>query len=85
MEGSAQCGFIGQPAADGDGLVSAARYVDDVDADPVVLFDGLTKNWRYPGWRQFLVNPSNSTTGSVFTSSTYRAADTMSSASLFHT
>lgn len=30
---------------------SAARYVDDVDRDPVVLFDGLTKNWRYPGWR----------------------------------
>jgi len=33
------------------GLVSAARYVDDVDADPVVILDGLTKNWRYPGWR----------------------------------
>lgn len=31
--------------------VSAARYVEDVDHDPVVLFDGLTKNWRYPGWR----------------------------------
>ncbi len=30
---------------------SAARYVDDVDRDPVVIFDGLTKNWRYPGWR----------------------------------
>jgi aspartate/methionine/tyrosine aminotransferase len=30
---------------------SAARYVQDVDRDPVVLFDGLTKNWRYPGWR----------------------------------
>ncbi|MFL5261147.1 MAG: pyridoxal phosphate-dependent aminotransferase [Anaeromyxobacteraceae bacterium] len=30
---------------------SAARYVEDVDADPIVLFDGLTKNWRYPGWR----------------------------------
>ncbi len=30
---------------------SAARYVEDVDRDPVVLFDGLTKNWRYPGWR----------------------------------
>jgi N-succinyldiaminopimelate aminotransferase len=30
---------------------SAARYVKDVNADPVVLFDGLTKNWRYPGWR----------------------------------
>lgn len=30
---------------------SAARYVKDVNSDPVVLFDGLTKNWRYPGWR----------------------------------
>ncbi|MBX7084526.1 MAG: pyridoxal phosphate-dependent aminotransferase [Nannocystaceae bacterium] len=30
---------------------SAARYVEQVDRDPVVLFDGLTKNWRYPGWR----------------------------------
>jgi aspartate/methionine/tyrosine aminotransferase len=34
-----------------DGLVSAARYVDDVDTDPVVMLDGFTKNWRYPGWR----------------------------------
>jgi aspartate/methionine/tyrosine aminotransferase len=32
-------------------IVSAARYVEDVDRDPIVLFDGLTKNWRYPGWR----------------------------------
>ncbi|HXU32095.1 MAG TPA: pyridoxal phosphate-dependent aminotransferase [Thermoanaerobaculia bacterium] len=32
-------------------IVSAARYVEDVDRDPVVLVDGLTKNWRYPGWR----------------------------------
>lgn len=32
-------------------IVSAARYVEDVDRDPVVLLDGLTKNWRYPGWR----------------------------------
>ena len=32
-------------------VASAARYVEDVDRDPVVLFDGLTKNWRYPGWR----------------------------------
>jgi hypothetical protein len=31
--------------------VSAARYVEDVDRDPVVLIDGLTKNWRYPGLR----------------------------------
>ena len=32
-------------------IESAARYVTDVDRDPVVLFDGFTKNWRYPGWR----------------------------------
>jgi aspartate/methionine/tyrosine aminotransferase len=32
-------------------LVSAAAYVEDVDRDPVILVDGLTKNWRYPGWR----------------------------------
>lgn len=31
--------------------VSAARVVEDVDADPVVLIDGLTKGFRYPGWR----------------------------------
>jgi N-succinyldiaminopimelate aminotransferase len=30
---------------------SAARYVEDVNRDPIVIFDGLTKNWRYPGWR----------------------------------
>ena len=32
-------------------MARAARYVEDVDKDPMVLFDGLTKNWRYPGWR----------------------------------
>jgi aspartate/methionine/tyrosine aminotransferase len=36
--------------SDGPAL-SAARYVQDVNTDPVVLVDGLTKNWRYPGWR----------------------------------
>jgi aspartate/methionine/tyrosine aminotransferase len=36
---------------DGPALFSAAEYVEDVDRDPVVIFDGLTKNWRYPGWR----------------------------------
>jgi N-succinyldiaminopimelate aminotransferase len=38
---------LGGPAP----MESAARYVEDVDRDPVVIFDGLTKNWRYPGWR----------------------------------
>ena len=32
-------------------IVSAARYIDDVDRDPVIILDGLTKNWRRPGWR----------------------------------
>lgn len=32
-------------------LTSAAEFVEDVENDPIVLFDGLTKNWRYPGWR----------------------------------
>jgi aspartate/methionine/tyrosine aminotransferase len=35
----------------GGSTVSAAEFVEDVDSDPIVLFDGLTKNWRYPGWR----------------------------------
>jgi len=34
-----------------DLTVSAAAHVGDVDEDPVVILDGLTKNWRYPGWR----------------------------------
>ena len=50
--------YIWAPTGDDTGLVSAARYVDDVDADPIVLFDGLTKNWRYPGWRTtWIVGP----------------------------
>lgn len=35
----------------GEDLFSAAEHVDDVNRDPVVIFDGLTKNWRYPGFR----------------------------------
>jgi aspartate/methionine/tyrosine aminotransferase len=34
-----------------DGPVSAAAHVEDVNADPVVIVDGLTKCFRYPGWR----------------------------------
>jgi N-succinyldiaminopimelate aminotransferase len=33
------------------GIETAARYVENVDRDPIVILDGLTKNWRYPGWR----------------------------------
>jgi aspartate/methionine/tyrosine aminotransferase len=38
----------GAPAA---GPVSAAVYINDVNQDPVLLIDGLTKCFRYPGWR----------------------------------
>jgi len=36
---------------DGAPIVSAASHVKDVNRDPIVILDGLTKNWRYPGWR----------------------------------
>lgn len=44
----------------GAGPISAASYVDDVDRDPVILIDGLTKNFRYPGWRVgWIVGPTD--------------------------
>ena len=39
------------PGSNSAPMESAARYVENVDEDPVLIFDGLTKNWRYPGWR----------------------------------
>lgn len=37
---------------------SAAQYVRSVNEDPIVIVDGLTKNWRYPGWRiAWIVGP----------------------------
>ncbi|KAJ8908292.1 hypothetical protein NDN08_008383 [Rhodosorus marinus] len=32
-------------------MVSAAEFVQDVNSDPVLLVNGLTKGWRLPGWR----------------------------------
>ncbi len=48
--------FIYEQGADGQfvpgaGPVSSAAYIDDVEQDQVLIFDGLTKNHRYPGWR----------------------------------
>jgi aspartate/methionine/tyrosine aminotransferase len=44
--------YIWRPDLVAQGMIeTAARYVEDVDRDPVVILDGLTKNWRYPGWR----------------------------------
>ncbi|KAB5596241.1 Aminotransferase, classes I and II [Ceratobasidium theobromae] len=40
--------------------ISGAAYVEDVNDDAVVLIDGLTKNWRLPGWRVcWVVGPKN--------------------------
>jgi aspartate/methionine/tyrosine aminotransferase len=38
----------GKPAAN---PVSATAFVEDVNMDQVVVVDGLTKSFRYPGWR----------------------------------
>jgi N-succinyldiaminopimelate aminotransferase len=44
--------YIWRPDLVAQGMIeTAARYVEDVDRDPIVILDGLTKNWRYPGWR----------------------------------
>lgn len=44
--------YIWDPAPGSDcQSVSAAAYVENVETDPIVILDGLTKNWRYPGWR----------------------------------
>lgn len=44
----------------GSGPVSAAAFVDDPEEDPVLIFDGLTKSHRYPGWRVgWVVGPSH--------------------------
>ncbi len=52
-DGSLQESFGGRPSAvtGHPKMVSAAAHVEDVDRDPVIIVDGLTKNWRYPGWR----------------------------------
>ncbi|MBD3362610.1 aminotransferase class I/II-fold pyridoxal phosphate-dependent enzyme [Candidatus Dojkabacteria bacterium] len=36
---------------DSENYVSAQKYIKDVNSDPVVIIAGLTKPWRYPGWR----------------------------------
>ncbi len=45
--------------APGARAVSGADHIVDVERDPVVLIDGLTKSFRYPGWRVgWAVGPS---------------------------
>ncbi len=50
--------YVFQNGTPGAGPVSAAAYVGDVNEDPVILVDGLTKCFRYPGWRSgWVVGP----------------------------
>ncbi|TFK54641.1 PLP-dependent transferase [Heliocybe sulcata] len=40
--------------------ISSAAYIEDVNKDSVIIIDGLTKNWRLPGWRVcWVVGPKN--------------------------
>ncbi|KAH8099553.1 pyridoxal phosphate-dependent transferase [Cristinia sonorae] len=40
--------------------VSSAAFVKDVNEDSIIIIDGLTKNWRLPGWRIcWVVGPKN--------------------------
>lgn len=40
--------------------VSSAAYIEDVNQDSVIIIDGLTKNWRLPGWRVcWVIGPKN--------------------------
>lgn len=48
--------FYDGPDEDKDGkswpkTVSSAAYIDDVNKDPIMIVNGLTKNWRCPGFR----------------------------------
>ncbi|MDP2387310.1 MAG: pyridoxal phosphate-dependent aminotransferase [Bacteroidota bacterium] len=46
----------GNPASE---AVSSAAFIEDVNTDPVLIVDGLTKSFRYPGWRlAWILGPS---------------------------
>jgi aspartate/methionine/tyrosine aminotransferase len=36
---------------DSNSPASIVEFVDDIETDPIVIVDGLTKSFRYPGWR----------------------------------
>lgn len=42
--------FYGDLPSGQKGL-SASHYIEDINEDQVLIVDGLTKNWRYPGLR----------------------------------
>ncbi|MCK5084661.1 MAG: aminotransferase class I/II-fold pyridoxal phosphate-dependent enzyme, partial [Candidatus Pacebacteria bacterium] len=32
-------------------LVSSSEFIEDVENDPIIIISGLSKAWRYSGWR----------------------------------
>ena len=52
--------FIYEGREPGCGPISSAEYVDDPENDPILVIDGLTKSFRYPGWRLgWVLGPSS--------------------------
>jgi aspartate/methionine/tyrosine aminotransferase len=44
----------------GQRFSSAAEFIEDVNKDPIIIVSGITKAWRYPGWRiGWVVGPEN--------------------------
>lgn len=43
--------YIFNNGAPAEGPVSAASFIEDVNKEQVLIVDGLTKSFRYPGWR----------------------------------
>ena len=40
--------------------VSSASYIEDINDDNILIVDGLTKSFRYPGWRlAWILGPTN--------------------------
>ncbi|MAV60441.1 MAG: aspartate aminotransferase [Marine Group II euryarchaeote MED-G38] len=51
--------FIYEDRKPGCGPVSSAEFVEDPETDPILVIDGLTKSFRYPGWRMgWVLGPS---------------------------
>jgi aspartate/methionine/tyrosine aminotransferase len=52
--------LYGESASANGPALSSARYIEDVNKTPVVIIDGITKNWRYPGLRlSWVVGPKS--------------------------
>jgi aspartate/methionine/tyrosine aminotransferase len=51
--------FIYENGKPANAPVSSAEFIEDVNEDPVLIVDGLTKSFRYPGWRMaWILGPS---------------------------